>query len=112
MMKWLDIDGISHWMSRPERPDGIGRPEVEHQKTDNPSIKTVVYEFINLPWIRRLDILIKLYLLDEEDREARHVDILEKIMAKVKECNCMDAFWREIKLAQNDGAEPPKEGTK
>lgn len=83
-------------------------PLPEPPKNDKPSIKTIVYGFMDLSFVKRESILRKLSLLDQEDRGIDHVKILEKIMSKVKERNYMDVFWREIELAHSDRPEPPK----
>lgn len=86
-----DIDNrVTHWQPLPARP-------ASPIENDKPSIKTIVYGFMDLSFIKRESILKKLSLLDQEDKGIDHVNILEKIMEKVKKCNCMDDFWREIK---------------
>jgi len=83
------------WMPLPDVP-------AESLTSNKPSKKEVAYGFITLSWLKRIQILNKLNLLDEEEKDCRHIDILGEIMAKVEERNCMDAFWQEIQLAQHN----------
>lgn len=92
-----DIDSrVTHWQPLPRRP----ALPIEN---DKPSIKDIVYAFMDLSYIKRESILTKLSLLDEEDKGLDHIRILEKIITKAKVLNYMDAFWQEIKLARAGG---------
>jgi len=71
---------------------------LEEIKNLNVSIKTLVYRFIELPYIKRCLILRKLHLLDVEDENKEHVEILDKIIQKAKENDCVEKLWDEIKL--------------
>lgn len=101
---YLSLNAVTHWMPLPESPAENDSPDetAESTKPDKPNMKEVAYNFFDLSWVRRTEILNKLNLLDEEDKGKNHVYILEKIMAKVKQRNCMDALWQEIKLAKGN----------
>ncbi|SFM23984.1 metallophosphoesterase [Pelosinus propionicus] len=62
----------------------------------NIDIKTLVYRFLNLPFLCRTQILSKLNLIDEKDEGINHVNLLEKIITRAKERNYLDDLWLEI----------------
>jgi len=66
----------------------------------NINFKNLTYGFVELSYVRRCMLLKKYNLLDEEDENKRHVDILEKIIQKAKDNNCLQELYEEIVVAQ------------
>ena len=65
------------------------------------SDKTFVYDFLLLPPVRRQIILKNLSLTTEEDRGKEHYEILESIISRAKNNNCLDRLWEEINKARD-----------
>lgn len=59
--------------------------------------KTIVYRFIELPFIIQTSILTKYELLDECDQGKKYIDIIDKIIDKARQLGCLDKLWKEIK---------------
>ena len=64
------------------------------------NIKTFIYRFLKLPFIKRSFILTKFNLIDEEDGSKNHMDILDKIIQKAKEKGCLKTVYEEIVKSQ------------
>ena len=64
------------------------------------SFKKLTYGFMELSWIQRCMLLKKYNLLDEEDEDKKHVKILEKIIQKAKDNNCLEKLYEEIVTSQ------------
>lgn len=64
------------------------------------NIKTLFYGFMELSWIKRCMLLKKYNLLDEEDEDKRHVEILEKMLQKAKENDCLEKLYEEVVSTQ------------
>lgn len=64
------------------------------------NVKTFVYRFLKLSFIKRSFILTKFNLIDEEDESKKHIDILDKIIRKAKEKGCLKTVYEEIVKAQ------------
>jgi len=69
---------------------------------DNPkiNIRKLAYGFMDLSWVTRCSIVKKLNLIDEEDQDKDHVKILDKIIQKAKDNDCLAEFWKEIVASQ------------
>lgn len=59
--------------------------------------KTIVYQFVELPFIIQTSILSKYHLLDEDDRGKKYVNIIDKIIDKARQLGCLNGMWKEIK---------------
>lgn len=83
-----------------ERTPEVLRPSImaesQDEITDFIIKKTVIYDFMDLPFIYRCKVLDTLSLLDENDAGVNHVKILDKILLKVFENDCLDKFRQEI----------------
>lgn len=58
--------------------------------------RTLIYNFMSLPFLVRSRILVKFGLLEDGDEGISHHYILEKIINKAVEKNCIDQFQKEI----------------
>lgn len=65
-------------------------------KQINIDTKTLVYRFLEIPYIKRSSILLKLDLVDETDEGINHVEIITKILRKAEESGCLEEFWKEV----------------
>ncbi|WP_366924195.1 metallophosphoesterase [Metallumcola ferriviriculae] len=59
-------------------------------------LRTLVYRFLELSFIKRSSILTKLNLIDEADEGIDHVDIIEKTIQKAMEGGTIQLLWDEI----------------
>lgn len=64
------------------------------------NIKNLFYGFMELSWIKRCTLLKKYNLLDEADKDKGHVKILEKMLERAKENNCLEKLYDEVVNSQ------------
>lgn len=62
----------------------------------NVDTKTIVYRFLELPFVTQTSILSKYDLLDEDDEGKKYVNIIDKILEKAKRLECLDKLLQEI----------------
>jgi hypothetical protein len=60
------------------------------------NFKSLAYGFMMLPYVKREAIILKLSLREEEDKDLKHIDILNKIIQMAEEQKCVDKLWEEI----------------
>lgn len=60
------------------------------------SYKDLVYDFMGLSPIVRESILKKLHLIKDDEQEIRHVNLLEAIIKRAEDQNCIGEFWNLI----------------
>lgn len=60
------------------------------------SYKKLTYAFMNLPCVKRDKIIQDLNLGREEDGDLKHIDILDSIIQRAEEQECIDKLWEEI----------------
>lgn len=70
--------------------------DIKTEISRNVNIKNLVYSFLNLPYITRQGILLKFNLLAPDDDGLAHVKIIEKIINKAKDRECLEEFLKEI----------------
>lgn len=58
-----------------------------------------IYDFMNLSYFRRRDILAKLNLDRPEDGETRHICLLDCYIERAKEQNCVEQLIEEVRKA-------------
>jgi predicted phosphodiesterase len=62
----------------------------------NVDTQTIVYRFLELPFVIQTLILSKYGLLDEHDEGKKYVNIIDKIIEKAKRLDCLDKLLEEI----------------
>lgn len=70
--------------------------EINNTDHDAVNLRTLVYDFFDLSFVKQTEILIDLDLLDEEDREENYSEIIVKIINKAKKNDKIDRFWERI----------------
>lgn len=58
--------------------------------------KDLMYDFFNLPFIKRCQILKKYDLIEEDRMACKHTEIIDEVIEKIKEKNLNELFWKEI----------------
>ncbi|KAF1085284.1 Calcineurin-like phosphoesterase superfamily domain protein [Sporotomaculum syntrophicum] len=71
-------------------------PFVINQTNNHVSYKTLTYTFMSLPLVIRETIISHLSLGRQEDEGLKHVQIINKLIKRAEEQNCINEFWREI----------------
>ncbi|MBN1063618.1 metallophosphoesterase family protein [Clostridium botulinum] len=59
--------------------------------------KTIVYHFVELPFVVQTSILSKYDLLNEDDQGKKYVNIIDKIIDKAKQVGILEEMWKDIK---------------
>jgi hypothetical protein len=78
-----------------------GKPNADNTA----NLKDLSYSFLSLSYVTRVVILNKFDLVEPEDAEARHTDILQKIIDKAKANGCLEDFWQEVRLRSGKDGE-------
>lgn len=85
-----------------EEPTAIVQDVDNSEKINNP-IRTLIYRFLELSFVRRSLILSELNLIDEKDEGMEHINLIDKIVQKAKETNSLAAMWEKVNAAHNNG---------
>lgn len=59
--------------------------------------KTIVYRFVELPFIIQTSILSKCGLIQEDYQGKKYIDIIDEIIEKARQLGHLDELWKEIR---------------
>ncbi len=106
---------LPNWKSTPMKKDKkisnkviqppneiLNETEPISNRIANP-LRTLIYRFFDLSYIKRCKILSELNLISEDDEGAEHVDIIDKIIQKATQAKNLIDFWNRVNEEHNDG---------
>lgn len=76
--------------------DTIPAQKLKIEELKGLSYKTFVYNFMTLPIAKRSALLAQFSLITDEDDGKEHFDIVELVIKRAIDSNCIVQFWEEI----------------